>query len=501
MRQQAAFFFLLPVIGAAQPADFVALARSTRALLQSSAAPAEAKVEAAKLLAQANELQQSAKSGEARRAVAHAAALARNEPWNAASEFAASLALRPERIVADSSRPILIRITQHFPAPSPGPLRIHATLGPASADFTLPARDLIDQPFAFELFPAAAEDGEHLLTVQLHQPATRLEHAMHLILSLDARQAAVELRLSKAKARESSAASARYPFDLARLVNLGIRRLNTNDFGLNDAGTMSYNFSASIRAAESLAQTLASGKDPLHRANGDHERHYWFADAGEFMPYRVYAPSKWDGKSKLPMLLVLHGNSRDHNYYFDRDNGILAKLAEQHGFLVACPLGYRPNAGYNALSPRMRQTASPDRIRQGELSEKDARNVLELVAAEFGADRSRIFLFGHSAGGAGTWHIAAKSPDLFAGIAISAAATRAEGYPFENLRGLPIMLFHGANDTEVPIALTRDMREGLLKNNIEHIYEEVPAATHGTIVALVEPKIFDRFKALPPRKK
>src|SRR5262249_3142748 len=136
----------------------------------------------------------------------------------------------------------------------------------------------------------------------------------------------------------------------------------TNDFGLREDGTQTFDFAKEYRDSAAILKALETGKDTLVRAKGDHERRYYFEEAGEIMPYRVYVPSKWDGKSKLKMLFVLHGNTRDHDFYFDRDNGILAKLAEQYGWLVACPMGYRPNAGYNAIALRtLTGAAAPQR--------------------------------------------------------------------------------------------------------------------------------------------
>src|SRR5438874_11159288 len=125
------------------------------------------------------------------------------------------------------------------------------------------------------------------------------------------------------------------------------------------------------------------------------------------MPYRVYVPSNWDGKKQLPLMFVMHGTTRDHNFYFDRDGGILAKLAEKNGFIVATTMGYPPNAGYNANAlnsaggGRGGFAPNPAQRRQAELSEKDAMNTLDLVVKEYNPDPSRIYLFGHSAGGTG----------------------------------------------------------------------------------------------------
>jgi len=209
-------------------------------------------------------------------------------------------------------------------------------------------------------------------------------------------------------------------------------------------------------------------------------------------------PTRWDGKSKLPMVLVLHGNTRDHDYYFDRDEGLLAKLAEKHGYLVVCPMGYRPSAGWGSMTAR--PGGDPGRVRQSELSEKDALHVLDLVTREYAVDASRVYLFGHSAGGAGTWHLAQKYPEKWAAIAASAAATRADGFPFDRLKGIPMMVCHGVKDDEVPVAMSRNMVKALKERGHDPVYVELPEATHGTIVALVEPKVFEFFDRNPRKQ-
>jgi predicted peptidase len=238
-----------------------------------------------------------------------------------------------------------------------------------------------------------------------------------------------------------------------------------------------------------LLSALESGKDLLWQSKGDHDRHYWFEEAGEMMAYHVYAPLKWNGHSKLPMVLVLHGNTRDQDYYFDRDDHILAKLAEQHGYLVVCPMGYRPNAGWGTRQSR-----------QSELSEQDALNVLGLVTKEYPIDSSRIYLFGHSAGGGGSWHLGEKYAEKWAAIAASAAPTRPENFPFERLKGMPILVCHGDHDDEVPVARSRTMIDAAKAHGLGPQYLEIPGATHLTIVALVEPKVFDFFDAHPRKK-
>ena len=295
----------------------------------------------------------------------------------------------------------------------------------------------------------------------------------------------VEERLSKIQGKESTKASVRWPFDMARIVNTGIRKLETNDFGLPESGAQYFDFGKELRESEELLTALEAGKDPLFRAKGDHERHYWFDEAGEIMPYRVYVPSTWDGKKQLPMIFVLHGTTRDHNFYFDRDGGLLAKLAEKNGYLVATTMGYRPNAGYNAGRVSLR--------REGKLSEQDAMKSLELIVKEFNPDPSRIHLFGHSAGGTGGWYLGSKYADRFAGLALSAFGTQPVAVPFDRLKGMPLLVIVGLKDTPRTVETARTMAKAVAEKGFETQFLEVSEATHDTIVSQVLPMVFQFF--------
>ena len=70
------------------------------------------------------------------------------------------------------------------------------------------------------------------------------------------------------------------------------------------------------------------------------------------MPYRVFVPPTWDGKASLPIILMLHGAGANENTYMDQADGLLPKLAAQHGYIVVSPLGFTPLG-------RLRQSAAP----------------------------------------------------------------------------------------------------------------------------------------------
>jgi pimeloyl-ACP methyl ester carboxylesterase len=293
--------------------------------------------------------------------------------------------------------------------------------------------------------------------------------------TLEARRTDTERRLARIEGHDSVKASIRWPYDVARLIAAGIRRPGTNDFGLRDDGTQRFDLDKELRDSQELLAALEAGRDPLVRARGDHERHYHFVEANEIMPYRIYVPTTWDGRSKLRMLLVLHGSTRDHDYYFDRDGGMLPRLAERDGWLVVCPMGYRPNNGYTGLG------------------ETDVMNVFDLVTREYPVDLDRVYLFGHSAGGTGGWRLGTKYAEKFAGIAISAAGTQPDNFPFERLRGKSLMVIVGTKDAPKTVAAARAMAAALKDHGLDPHFQEIEGATHVTVVGLAEPRVFEFF--------
>src|SRR3990170_4792993 len=75
-----------------------------------------------------------------------------------------------------------------------------------------------------------------------------------------------------------------------------------------------------IRESQALAKSVAAPGDTQWRAKGDLHRKYNFPAANADMPYRLYVPTSWDGKSQLPLVLILHGAGSDENWYVDAND-------------------------------------------------------------------------------------------------------------------------------------------------------------------------------------
>jgi predicted peptidase len=133
-----------------------------------------------------------------------------------------------------------------------------------------------------------------------------------------------------------------------------------------------------------------------------------------------------------------------------------------------------------------------------ELSEKDVLNVWKLVSEEYGTDPRRTYLTGHSMGGGGTWYLGQKYAEKWAAIApIAAPAADPAAYPFDRLKGMPVMVGHGDADATVPVAASRGMVAAMKKQGLAPVYIEVRGANHGSIVDAVLPKILDFFAEHP----
>jgi len=110
-------------------------------------------------------------------------------------------------------------------------------------------------------------------------------------------------------------------------------------------------------------------------------------------------------------------------------------------------------------------------------------NVLELVRRDFAVDPDRIYLWGHSMGGAGTYHLAAKYPELWAGLAVAAPAPSAQPTQLDAFRRLPILVLQGDDDRSVPVAQTRQWVTRMKELGMEHVYIEVKGGDHSLFVS------------------
>jgi predicted peptidase len=259
-----------------------------------------------------------------------------------------------------------------------------------------------------------------------------------------------------------------------------------------------------IRESQALAKSIASPGDPQWRAKGDLHRKYHFPAANADMPYRLYVPTSWDGKSKLPLVMILHGAGADENMYVDMNNKQLINLSEQHGFMLLSPLGYTRMGAYGTplrlpavfgnpeTAAKQRAAVSAEQEKTLELSEKDVINVLEIVLSEYPVDHSSMFLTGHSMGSGGTWYLGAKYAQYWAAIApMSGPFVDESNYPWDNIRKMPIFMTEGTGATPSLVG-SKAMLAWMKERGFKIEYMEVNA-DHGGMIPLVLPSVFNFF--------
>jgi predicted peptidase len=259
-----------------------------------------------------------------------------------------------------------------------------------------------------------------------------------------------------------------------------------------------------ILESQQLAKEILSAPDQQRRSKGDQHRTYDFRAAKKTVPYRLYVPTTWDGQSKLSLIVMLHGAGSDENRYMDMNNKQIIRLAEEHGYVVASPLGYSPLGAYGTplrlpavfgqpeAATKQRTGVTPEAEHTLELSEKDVINVLEIVLNEYPINRSSVFLAGHSMGSGGTWYLGAKYSKYWRAIApMSGPFVDQAHYPWDHLRSIPIMMSEGTLATP-SLQGSRVMRDWMFQQDFTFEYYEVKA-DHGGMVPLVLPAVFDFF--------
>jgi dienelactone hydrolase len=446
---------------------------------------------------EAQQLYLAGKTGQARRLAYKALATAAGHQWTARDEFWRSLMLRLDTPVCDPARPLIVRLAQIYETdyrPQAALKAKAALLRPAGprrqarvttvkelgAFDSLPVH-LIDQPFCFAADLREVPDGNYLLRLEVYE-GDGLLHQLAAPVTLaggfETARGEIERRLSAIEGHDSAKASIRYPFDFALRVNLGW------------VDAQGYDFTAALQRSRQLLTDLGAGRDPVFQATGRQKRHYWFAEAGEIMPYGLFVPARYDGQRPLPLIVALHGMGGNEEVMLGGENSLMIKLAVERGYIVASPLGYRRDGGYGR---RDEELVDPQRERAARLSEQDVMNVLELVRQEYRVDTNRIYLMGHSMGGGGTWRLGAKYPELWAALAPIAAGAR--GFGTTNLvpmRQLPVLVCHGDADPIAPVASARALVSAMKALGMTCEYFEKPGGTHAMVVPSL-PRVFDFF--------
>jgi predicted peptidase len=235
------------------------------------------------------------------------------------------------------------------------------------------------------------------------------------------------------------------------------------------------------------------------------------------MPYALFVSSKVTKDKKSPLIVALHGLGGDQNTMV-RETLRSVELAEQGGYILVAPMGYNsggwygippgpprpanataPGRGAGQQRPIIGGTAITDVAKVREASEKDVMTVLDMIRKEFNVDENRIYLMGHSMGGAGTYYLGSKHGKVWAALAPMAPAAmgmtndRAKVLQAIKDAGVPMLVSMGDADEAVPVANVRMWVDTMKELQLKFEYKEYPGVTHGPIMAASMSDIYAFF--------
>ena len=214
--------------------------------------------------------------------------------------------------------------------------------------------------------------------------------------------------------------------------------------------------------------------------------------SGKIYKYQVFVPDNWASSKKWPIILFLHGAG-------ERGEDGLAQTEVGIGRAIRLDRSRFPAV---VVMPQCLKehwwTQSP--------MDDVAIKSLEAATKEFHGDTQRTYVTGLSMGGYGTWYLAAKYPGRFAALVpicggvlepnLSRQQSPDDLKPYTDAAkkiggSTPVWIFHGGDDSVVPVAESRRMNDAMKALGGEVHYTEYPGVNHNSWdKAYAEPELF-----------
>lgn len=200
-----------------------------------------------------------------------------------------------------------------------------------------------------------------------------------------------------------------------------------------------------------------------------------FGDPQGSLMYRYYVPPSASAEHPLPLVLYLHSNGRQGS---DNEKQVDYRVTRWVENQLAHPCF--------VLAPQLPKGFWVDTMfakgnfvyDEGRLTEpmRLVFGLVELFRKRYPIDGSRIYVVGTSLGGFATWDLLTRKPEWIA----AAVPIEGGGDPKQVTRfaHIPIWAFHGAKDTRVPVAATREMIEAMRAIGASPRYTEYPDVDH-----------------------
>ncbi len=202
---------------------------------------------------------------------------------------------------------------------------------------------------------------------------------------------------------------------------------------------------------------------------------YWMATsyANGTHYFRLYLPKQFQPDKPIPLVVALHGAGGNEHLFFEGYGlGQVLKEAEKYGWAVVAP---RTSSSLNHVWGSM-----------------------EAVGKLIKVDPERIYLMGHSMGGAQSFAVLAQRAERFRAVAIFAGA----GQPANLPKDLPVFMAVGREELTFLMNNIQTAYRRLQAMELERLqYREYPACEHLMIVREALPDACAFLASAPARAK
>lgn len=207
--------------------------------------------------------------------------------------------------------------------------------------------------------------------------------------------------------------------------------------------------------------------------------HYFFKEANKNQTFALYLPSAYNTAQEYPLVVALHGLGATPQKIMGY-KGLIPE-AEKRGYIIVAPFGYNDHGWYGSQGHGKNGLGfgkPEDPSNLGELSEIDVMNVLKLVQDSLSIDPTKIFLLGHSMGGAGVLHLGATYPSKWAGLACLAPAFKGSTSQVSKIKHLPVFMKTGDRDRLVRVRFVRKWADAMKTYDVNLTYGEIKGGNH-----------------------
>lgn len=194
--------------------------------------------------------------------------------------------------------------------------------------------------------------------------------------------------------------------------------------------------------------------------------------------HHIIRPATPAGPAPAPLLVLLHGVGSNERDLFSLTSQLDPRFL---AISVRAPMTLGRDS-YGWYQVQFTPTGPVIDLEQTEAARVELLRFLDELVEAYPVDRDRVYLMGFSQGCAMSLSAALTAPQKVAGV-VGMSGRLLPGVPErmaseDALRGLPMLVVHGTEDTVLPIAFGREIRDALQKVPVDLTYQEYRMGHH-----------------------